>query len=117
MGASDWAGRMAKQLEEEFGTPTERNLRITSLVRWFASNPEYEGLFDGNRNEEWRTLTNDLPEVLREESGSTIEERWNNLMDELGYQEIVEGGVYLIPWEDYDETTYKPDVSHSWVRK
>lgn len=117
MGASDWAGDMSIQLEDEFGTAEKRNLRITALVRWFASDPRYEGLFDGNRQDgqhEWSLLTDDLSNVLREQPGSTIEERWNNLMLELEYQEIVEGGVYLNPWRRFDRETYDPDVTHDW---
>lgn len=109
---------MIARLEEEFGTCPERNNgRITSLVRWFAAEPRYEGLFDGKREneaDEWDMLMADLPSVLREQSGSTIEERWNTLMDELGYQEMVEGGVYLKHWKQYDRGTYDPDVSREW---
>lgn len=110
---SDWAGRMVRDLEGEFGTCPERNVRITSLVRWFVSNPRYEGLLEDSQTDESRMLTDDLPRVLREQPGDSIEERWNNLMDELGYPEKVEAGVYLQSWDDFEEDGHDPGVSSS----
>jgi ferrochelatase len=33
---------------------------------------------------------------------------------ELGYQNLVEGDVYLQPWEEYDTETDDTQVSHTW---
>jgi len=82
MGASDWAVEMAQRLEDEFGTAIERNHRLTGLIRWFVSNPEYEELFNHTRQDEASMFSDDLPAVLREQPGSTIEDRWNHLMAE-----------------------------------
>ncbi|MFY4814621.1 hypothetical protein ACOJIV_18280 [Haloarcula sp. AONF1] len=117
MGASDWAGSIAKDLEAEFGTCIERSVRLTSLIRWFASNPEYREIDQLEREGEWDVLTVDLPTVLRDQPGSSIEERWNTLMDKFGYQELADGGVYLQPWDDYDTETHDPQVCRSWEHK
>lgn len=114
MGASDWAGRMVTELAAEFETCEDRNLRLTALVRWFASDPDYQAIETTDRPDEWSMLTDDLPSVLREQPGSTIEERWNHLMDAFEYQDLADGGVYLQPWDDFDTETYDPQVSHTW---
>lgn len=114
MTGSDWAGRMTGKLEREFGTSHDRNLRITGMVRWFASDPRYKPLSEdipaGRRPDEWELLRDDLPRVLREQPGETIEERWNDLMDELGYPELVDEGVYLFPWEYFDPEIHQHGV-------
>jgi len=111
MGASDWAGEMCVRLEEEFDICSERAVRLTSLIRWFSAEPGYEELrFNDERSNEWQMLKNDLPSVLREQSGDSIEARWNNFMERLGYQEIAEGDVYLIPWDMYENESHDPGV-------
>lgn len=45
----------------------------------------------------------ELPETLRDQPGETVEERWNNLMDELQFQARADAGVCLLPWTEYDE--------------
>lgn len=117
MGASDWAGEMAGKLREEFDLSSGQALRLTTIIRWFNSNPEYAGVFDEPGSERWREqkriFIHDLPDVLRAQSGDTLEERWNTLMDELGFQERTERGVYLESWteqtgEKFDYWTLHP---------
>lgn len=45
MGASDWAGRMCRDLTDEFDICDDRALRITTLIRHFPGD-EYDGLLD-----------------------------------------------------------------------
>jgi len=113
MGASDWAGTMSERLNREFGTKGERNLRVTSLIRWFVSDPRYQDISDDPQQSDLQSLIDDLPEILREQPGDTLEQRWNHLMYEWGYQEKVDAGVYLVPWEDYDDENYDPQVTRS----
>ena len=112
MGGADWAGTMVNRLEREFGTSQQRNTRITTLFRLFASDPRYDRLFDGTDewNDEFRMVHDDLPDILRDQPGDTIEERWNNFVDERGYQEYAEAGVYLIPWEYFDAAIHEVGV-------
>jgi len=59
-------------------------------------------------------LIDNLDDSLREQPGETIEQRWNNLMDELDCQERAEKGVYLIPWDEHDTDDWqKPGVVSS----
>lgn len=56
------------------------------------------------------------PSLGPRQSGDTIEERWNNLMDELDCQSRADNGVYLIPWSEHEaedwqnpgETSFRP---------
>jgi len=100
MGASDWAGRMCTRLEEEFDISEDRALRITTLVRLFRGEG-YEDVFGEYGSERHQKLQeqliDELDKSLLEQSGNTIEERWNNLMDELDCQSCADNGVYLIP--------------------
>ena len=51
---------------------------------------------------------------LLEQPGDTIEERWNNLMDELNCQSRADKGVYLILWEEHDADDWQnPGVTRS----
>lgn len=104
--ASDWAGETANQLEAEFGICTDRALRFTTLVRFFVSKPEYEGVLAEIENEN-RMLIHELPQTLRNQPGDTVEDRWNTLMDELDAQQHVDAGVYFVPWAEHD-----PDHMH-----
>lgn len=65
-----------------------------------------EGAFgerDSDKHDECvRTLIDDLDESLASQPGETVEERWNNLMDDLGCQTRTDEGVYLVPWDDHD---------------
>lgn len=117
MGASDWAGRMCMRLEEEFGISDDRALRFTTLVRLLRGE-EYENVFGEYGSERHQRLQerliDDLDKSLREQPGDTIEERWNNLMDELNCQSRADKGVYLIPWEEHDADDWQnPGVSRS----
>lgn len=105
MGASDWAGRMCRDLEDEFGICGDRALRLTTLIRYFHQDGYRELLGERDTDEydrRWRRLQADLPEELRAQDGETIEERWNELMDDMDAQARAERGVYLIPWGEYD---------------
>lgn len=86
MGASDWVDGMCMRLEEEFGVSEDRVLRITTLVRLLRGEG-YEDVFGEYGSERHqkvqKRLIDYLNKTLREQSGDTIEERWNNLMDEL----------------------------------
>ncbi|MFC6953541.1 hypothetical protein [Halorubellus litoreus] len=108
---------MNDALADEFGTIYERNIRLLLLLRSFKS-PEYGPISDRlkTHDKERRMLYTELPSVLRSQYGFTIESRWNSLMDDLGYQEMSDAGVYLIPWEDSDATDSIPDVSDTWDR-
>lgn len=117
MGASDWAGRMCIRLEEEFGVSEDRALRITTLVRLLRGEG-YEDVFGeygSDRQQRLKKqLIDDLDRSLHEQSGNTIEERWNNLMDELNCQSRADKGVYLIPWEEHDADDWQdPGVTRS----
>lgn len=106
MGASDWAGRMCRELEETFDVCDDRALRVTTLVRMLRGTDGYEEVFgphgsDRHRRHKTR-LIDRLDESLQEQPGETIEDRWNNLMDELNCQARAENGVYLIPWDEHD---------------
>ncbi|WP_233735733.1 hypothetical protein [Halonotius aquaticus] len=100
MGASDWAGRMCMRLEEKFAINEDRVLRITTLVRLLRGEG-YEDIFveyGSNRHQKLQEqLIDELDKSLLKQSGNTIEERWNNLMDELNCQSRADKGVYLIP--------------------
>lgn len=109
MGASDWAGRMVERLEEEFGTSARRNTQMTSLIRLYYSHPDYQQLKE-EMEEDWEKLKRDLPSLLRKYPGNTIEEKWNRLMDEWGYQEEVDAGVYLRPWDEVEVNSDYIDV-------
>jgi hypothetical protein len=104
MGASDWASRTASQLIEEFDISEKRAFRITSLVRLFVSNPEYDDVFAEPRNDKWQRQKTDfitgLTETLKQQPGDTIEERWNNLIDEESIQHRTVNPVYLRPWPE-----------------
>jgi len=117
MGASDWAGRMCIRLEEEFGVSEDRALRITTLVRLLRGEG-YEDVFGeygSDRQQRLKKqLIDDLDRSLHEQPGNTIEERWNNLMDELNCQSRADKGVYLIPWEEHDADDWQdPGVTRS----
>jgi len=44
--------------------------------------------------------------VLRELPGDRIEGRWNTLMDQLDYDQIFDGGVYLQPQQSVDQDSH-----------
>jgi len=77
---------MCMRLEEEFDISEDRALRITTLVRLFRGEG-YEDVFGEYGSERHQKiqeqLIDELDKSLLEQSGNTIEERWNNLMDEL----------------------------------
>jgi hypothetical protein len=118
MGASDWAGRMCHKLENKFDICGDRALRFTTLVRYLRGTGGYEGAF-GERGTERhqrvrRRLISELDESLHEQPGETVEQRWNNLMDELDCQSRAEKGVYLVPWDEYDTDDWSdPGVSRT----
>lgn len=131
----EWAGEMIGDLTEEFDIPDDRALRITSLIRNFISNPEYNtfdkheqlteveeitAIYDQyieRRDFSYRGLfMTDLPIVLRYLPGETIEERWNHLMETIGYQELADEGVYLLPWAALEEWQ-KGDVNELKVAR
>lgn len=100
MGASDWAGRMCMRLEEEFNISEDRALRITTLVRLLRGEGygDVFGEYGSERHQKLQEqLIDELDKSLLKQSGNTIEERWNNLMDELDCQSRADNGVYLIP--------------------
>ena len=93
MTGSDWAGVMIPALRNEFGVTAGRATRLTNLVRWLISRPEFEGIRErGLLDEEFNeTFTNELVESLRDQPEGTLEERWNNLVKEFGlYDELGE---------------------------
>lgn len=117
MGASDWAGRMCMRLEEEFDISEDRALRITTLVRLLRGEG-YEDVFGEYGSERHQKLQeqliDELDKSLLEQSGNTIEERWNNLMDELDCQSRADNGVYLIPWSENEADDWQsPGVTSS----
>ena len=93
------------RLEEEFDISEDRALRITTLVRLLRGEG-YEDVFGEYGSERHQKLQeqliDDLDKSLLKQSGDTIEERWNNLMDDLDCQSRADEGVYLIPWEEHD---------------
>lgn len=99
MGASDWAGRMINKMEREFGTRAERAIRITDLVRWMVSEPDFEELRDAGLVDERfdEIFINSLIESLKAQKGETIEERWNTLVSEFGLYEVTGEDVLLSP--------------------
>jgi len=108
---------MCMRLEEEFSVSGDRALRITTLVRLLRGE-EYEGVFGeyGSECHEkvQKQLIDDLNKSLHEQPGDTIEERWNNLMDELNCQSRADKGVYLIPWEEHDADNWQnPGVTRT----
>jgi hypothetical protein len=108
---------MCIRLEEEFGVSEDRALRITTLVRLLRGEG-YEDVFGeygSDRQQRLKKqLIDDLDRSLHEQPGNTIEERWNNLMDELNCQSRADKGVYLIPWEEHDADDWQdPGVTRS----
>lgn len=103
MGASDWAGRMCRDLEDEFDICGDRALRLTTLIRRFG-HPEYEGILGDHEEhrDKWPLFRDYLVREIRQRDGETIEQRWNTFIDDVGYPDEVEGEVYLIPWDEYD---------------
>jgi len=61
---------------------------------------EYEDVFGEHGSDRdqrlQKRLIDDLDKSLHEQPGDTIEERWNNLMDDLNCQSRADKGVYLI---------------------
>jgi len=117
MGASDWAGRMCDRLKETFDVCDDRALRLPTLVRYMRGEG-YDDVFGEHGSDRHRRLKerliDNLDDSLREQPGETIEQRWNNLMDELDCQERAEKGVYLIPWDEHDTDDWqKPGVVSS----
>lgn len=110
MGASDWAGHMCMELEAQFNVSGDRALRITTLVRQFTA-PGYDGVMGEHGSDQFyrhkTQLIDRLDESLAEQPGESIEERWNNLMDELNCQNRAENGVYLIPWDEHDSEDWR----------
>lgn len=117
MGASDWAGRRCLRLEEEFDISEDRALRITTLVRLLRGEG-YEdavGEYGSERHQKLQEqLIDELDKSLLGQSGNTIEERWNNLMDELDCQSRADNGVYVIPWSEHEADDWQsPGVTSS----
>jgi hypothetical protein len=85
MGASDWAGRMCRELEERFDVCDDRALRVTTLVWMLRGADGYEevsGPHGSDRHRRHKTrLIDRLDKSLQEQPGEMIEDRWNNLMD------------------------------------
>ncbi len=102
MGASDWAGKMAKEMEREFGVEQDRSLRITDLVRLIISNPHFEYLREHDDFDEKKfpgTFTQNLIGSLKaQRDAETLERRWNKLAREEGLHEVAGVDVYLGPW-------------------
>jgi len=118
MDASDWAGRICMDLEEEFGICNERALRVTTLVRMMVGEDGYDEVFGEHGSEQHQThqelLIDELDISLKRQEGDNIEERWNSLMDSLDCQSRAEKGVYLIPWGEYDDDDWQnPGVSRT----
>jgi len=111
MGASDWAAHTIQEFNEAFGVTEERALRITNLVRSFVSDPTYEEVLADRGTDQRRSQRQDfideITRTLQNQPGDTIEERWNNLMDEREIPERVEQPVYLKPWTDIDDEDAK----------
>lgn len=108
---------MCMRLEEEFDISEDRALRITTLVRLLRGEG-YEDVFGEYGSERHQKLQeqliDELDKSLLEQSGNTIEERWNNLMDELDCQSRADNGVYLIPWEEHNTDDWQnPGVARS----
>jgi hypothetical protein len=102
MGASDWAGHMCLTLEDRFDIHGDRSVRLTTMVRFLRGEGAF-GEYDSDQYEEHvHQLIDNLDDSLATQPGETVEERWNNLMDDLGCQARTERGVYLIPWDDHE---------------
>lgn len=106
MGASDWAGRMCITLEERFDIHSDRSVRLTTMVRLLRGEGAFGEHGSDQHEEHVRRLIDDLDESLAAQPGETVEEHWNNLMDDLGCQARTDEGVYLIPWDDHDAETW-----------
>lgn len=118
MGASDWAGRMCDKLEDRFDICGDRALRLPTLVRFLRGTEGYEDVFGEHGSDRYqrvrRRLISELDESLQEQPGETVEERWNNLMDELDCQSRAERGVYLVPWDEHEADDWsEPGVSRT----
>jgi len=107
MGASDWAAHTVLEFDEVFGVGEERALRITNLVRAFVSDPAYDDVLaergTDQRRAQQQAFIDEVTRTLQNQAGNTIEERWNNLMDEREIPERVEQPVYLEPWTEIDD--------------
>lgn len=108
---------MCLRLEEEFDISEDRALRITTLVRLLRGEG-YEDVFGEYGSERHQKLQeqliDELDKSLLEQSGNTIEERWNNLMDELDCQSRADNGVYLLPWSEHEADDWQnPGVTSS----
>jgi HEAT repeat protein len=91
MGASDWAGRMISEMQQEYGVTHDRTLQITNRVRKLAASPDVEtlekaGLLD---TELISGVIRNLITLLNEQDEETIEGRWNALAKERGIYDIV----------------------------
>jgi hypothetical protein len=103
MGASDWAWEKIEEMEKEFGVDNNRAVRITSLVRRMISSPEFKQLrevtiVDGPEFRE--IFTQNLIESLDNQDADTIEEKWNSLVRQHGFEQVSGVDVYIGPWEE-----------------
>lgn len=97
MGASDWAGSMAKKIHREFGVGQDRALQITNRVRKLAASPDIKALEEaGLLNEKFVSeLIQDLIALLNEQDERTIEGRWNALAKDRGIYDLVGADALL----------------------
>ncbi|MDR5673613.1 hypothetical protein RH858_10730 [Halalkaliarchaeum sp. AArc-GB] len=95
-------------LEDEFDISEDRALRITTLVRLLRGEG-YEDVFGEYGSERHQKL--------QEQSGNTIEERWNNLMDELNCQSRADKGIYSSPGRNTTLMTGRIPASHDPARE
>lgn len=115
MTGSDWAAIMVPALKEEFDVTSDRAIRITTIVRWLVSNPEYEhlrdrGLLDDQFNE---TFIDDLVESLKAQPERTLEERWNALVRDFGLYAELGDEVLLRKVEPSNSFSVAHDDDHS----
>lgn len=102
MGASDWAGRMINQIEEEFAVDRERAVDVTNLVRRIVSDPDFDDLRDsGLVDDEFEEVfIQNLMGSLTARNGNSIEERWNTLVREFGLYDVAGDDLLLSTPED-----------------
>ena len=129
MGASDWAGKMVKKLEQEYGVDQQRGLQLTNRVRKLIADPNFkkmeeEGLLDQDFGSK---LIRELIELLNKHDEETVEGRWNALARERGIYDLVGEDALLydvgdtgldpekeLSSEDEDSITIQEAVSTAW---
>jgi hypothetical protein len=102
MPGGQWAARTIPEIKSTIETSQERALRVTYAVRAVINGPDREVIREEIGKEEVKdTFFSNLADSLNSQPGSSVEERWNNLVEEYNLPKITEKGVYILDSEVY----------------